>query len=1204
MAKASKNSTKTLSKNLFPVVGVGASAGGLDAFKKLIKAIPEKSGMAFIFVQHLHPDHSSALPEILQRETNIIVQEVSDNIEVKPNHIYIIPVNKVLVANDGVLHLSPRPKDRRNMPIDIFFESLAEVHQNHAIGIVLSGTGADGTAGLKKIKDHGGITFAQDMSSAAFDDMPENAIKNEVVDFVLAPEEMPQQLLKLEQTFNKFNNDSRGDAEHLGEEECFRQILALVRVRQGADFSYYKQSTIRRRILRRLAILKLEKITDYLDCLRDNKTEQDVLFQDLLIPVTAFFRDPKTFDNICKVILPELVKGKTNVNPLRMWIAGCSTGEEAYSLGMCLYEYLEDKAISIKIQIFATDLSEHSIAKARGGVYNKRQLEGVSNERLQQFFTKIDGHYQVKKTIRDLCVFATHNFLKDPPFARVDLISCRNVLIYMEPFLQKKAFNTFHYALNEKGYLLIGKSESTGSSSELFAQADKKDKLYIRKSVSGKYVNVTSESREEAMKDKDYGLRSSERRKDDYQKSADDILLAKYTPAGVIVNEQFDIVQFRGSTGAYLEPSPGKASLNVLKMAREGLSFELRNALHRVKAKQETFTKEGILADRGKKPVSIEVIPLMNTIEPHFLILFKDTVAAPPKERQQQKNKAQEQQNERIKILEKDLLQAREDMRSITEDQEAANEELQSANEELLSSSEELQSLNEELETSKEELQSTNEELITVNQELYDRNDQLNQARIFSEAVVTTIFEPLLVLTPDFRIKSANEAFYKTFSISEKEALGKVLFELQDNGWDIPGVRDKLVNLRKHKVAAAEWEVMWTFPVIGKRTICFNAKPIPEESGRELILLALDDITLRKQAEKIQNFANLKLILESIQQMTFSASPEGAFTYFNDYFLQYSGLSHAKVLEEGWLPVIHTAQLEATTKAWHNSIQTLEDFNMEFQLRRKSDGMYRWHICRASAIINDSGDVLAWVGAATDIDEQKNTEKAKDEFISIASHELKTPLTSAKAFVQLIEHNMQQRNDSDIIFARKAGASLNRLNALIMELLDVSKIQFGKLELNVSSFNFNAILTDAVEEVQLSTEKHKITLTGEVPDGLTGDKERLKQVMINLLTNAVKYSPDGDSIVVHTAIENNNISVSVRDEGIGINTKSLNKIFELYYREDGRDARFQGLGIGLAISRDIVRRHGGKIWAQSEPGKGSTFYFTLPVNGMQRFLKQ
>ncbi len=594
MSKAARDKTKILSKNLFPVVGIGASAGGLEAFKKLIKAIPEDSGMAYILVQHLHPEHSSALPEILQRETKLRVQEVSDNVTVRPNYIYIIPANKMLIANDGVLRLNPRPKDKKNMPIDIFFSSLAEVHQNHAIGIILSGTGEDGTAGLKKIKDQGGITFAQDMNSAAFDDMPQNAIKNEVVDFILSPEEMPHQLLELKNTFGKYDGDGQPVTRELSEEESFRQILSLLRIRNGADFTYYKQTTIRRRILRRLAILKQETFAGYYQYLQQNKNEQTILFHDLLIPVTGFFRDPKTFEYICDRVFPDLIKDKSSINPVRIWIAGCSTGEEAYSIGICLYEYLNNKISAIKIQVFATDISEQAIAKARLGIYNKRQLEGVSEDRLQQFFTKTDGSYQINKAIRDMCVFATHNFLKDPPFAKMDLISCRNVLIYMEPFLQKKAFTTFHYALNEKGYLLLGKSETTGSSSDLFLQADKREKLYTRKFLPGKFMNVTSLHREETLKDVDYGLRSSERKKDDFQKNAEDILLSKYTPSGVIVNEQFDIVQFRGSTGAYLEPSPGKASLNVLKMAREGLSFELRNALHKSKSTGEPFIKTGI----------------------------------------------------------------------------------------------------------------------------------------------------------------------------------------------------------------------------------------------------------------------------------------------------------------------------------------------------------------------------------------------------------------------------------------------------------------------------------------------------------------------------------------------------------------------------------------------------------------------------------
>jgi len=409
MLSVNSSEKKTLSKNLFPVVGIGASAGGLEAFKKLVSAIPEKSGIAFILVQHLHPDHSSALPEILQRETHIPVQEIQNNVEVLPDNIYIIPANKMLEATDGILQITPRPsKDQKNMPIDIFFSSLAEVHQSHAIGIVLSGSGVDGTLGLKNIKAHGGITFAQDLETAAYDSMPSSAINAEVVDFILPPEKIPLQLLKLSSTFKLMPSDDIETSAQT-EDVSFKNIITLLRTRNGIDFTYYKQNTIRRRILRRVAILKLEKINDYLELLKQNKTERDILFNDLLIPVTSFFRDPKTFTNLCDTIFPELIKNKSIGKPLRIWIAGCSTGEEAYSVGICLHEYLSDKFSTIKIQIFATDVSEKSITKARVGLYTARELEGVSDSRIEQFFLKTTGGYQIKKTIRDMCVFACKN---------------------------------------------------------------------------------------------------------------------------------------------------------------------------------------------------------------------------------------------------------------------------------------------------------------------------------------------------------------------------------------------------------------------------------------------------------------------------------------------------------------------------------------------------------------------------------------------------------------------------------------------------------------------------------------------------------------------------------------------------------------------------------------------------------------------------
>jgi two-component system, chemotaxis family, CheB/CheR fusion protein len=1214
MPKADKDKTTILSDNIFSVVGIGASAGGLDAFKSLIKAIPEKSGLAYILVQHLHPDHISSLPEILRRESNIPVIEIVDNVEVKPDNVYIIPPNKILVATGGMLQLSPRPsKDKKNMPIDIFFSSLAEVHQSHAIGIVLSGTGSDGTSGLKNIKDHGGITFAQDLESAAYDDMPQSAINADVVDFILAPENMPKQLMALDRTYNILSSNDDNGLHQVTEEQSLSQIFALLRIRNGVDFTYYKQTTIRRRILRRLVILKLDSLIDYLKYLKQSKTEHDILFQDLLISVTSFFRDPKTFENLCNMVLPELIKNKSTNNPLRIWIAGCATGEEAYSVGMCLHEYLSDKISTVKIQIFATDLSEKAITKARTGVYNKRELEGISDSRLAQFFTKTDSGYQIKKNIRDMCVFASHNFLKDPPFARLDLISCRNVLIYMEPFLQKKAFTTFHYALNEKGYLLLGKSETTGSSPDLFLSLGNKEKIYTRRSFPGKFMNVASERREESLKDKDYGLRSTERRRDDFQKNADDIMLSKYTPAGVIVNDQLDIVQFRGSTGEFLEPATGRASLNVMKMVREGLAFELRNALHKSKTTNEVFIKEGIpindarLNDRagqGKRLVTIEVIPLLNTTDPHFLILFKDTdpatinITAAGADKLKSAGLKKSSENIRIQKLEKDLSQAYENMRSITEDQEAVNEELQSANEELQSSGEELQSLNEELETSKEELQSSNEELITVNQELFDRNEQYNHAKLYAEAIVTTMHEPLLVLDQNFKIKSTNKAFYKKFSITEEEAIGKNLFDLQNNQWNIPSLRSQLLRIQTEHDKFLEWETTFMFPLGGQHTIYFNAQPIQKENGENWILLAFDDITLRREKEKEKvekkKSEDLEKILENIPQITAIASPDGSVTYFNQFFHDYSGMTFAEALNRGWETVM-PEMLDEAKKLWSHTIATGEDFNMELQLKRKSDNMYRWHLCRASAIRNDQGIITSWVGTATDFHDQKTKEQVKDEFISIASHELKTPLTTAKAYIQLLQLNMEEANGEDLIYAQKANESIDKLNDLIAELLDVSKIQNGKLGLNITTFNFDEMLSDAIEGAHYGSPRFSFIKTGEIHHDVTADKERLQQVVINLLTNAVKYSPKTDKVFVNVVQEDGKVKVSIKDDGIGIRKDDLGKIFERYYRVEGRSIHFQGLGIGLFISYEIIQRHNGKIWAESEVGKGSTFYFTVPI---------
>jgi two-component system CheB/CheR fusion protein len=849
-----KDKIKEKSDNLFPVVGVGASAGGLEAFKRLIRAIPEKSGIAYILVQHLEPTHESMLVDILQKVTRIPIQEITNNVRVEPDHVYVIPSNRLLTANDGRLQLSPRgPKNEKNMPVDVFFASLAEVHQNHAIGVVLSGTATDGTLGLKAIKDHGGFTFAQEPASAAFTGMPQSAIDAEVVDFILTPEEICLQLAKLSETYK---NGLPGDNQEMKstKEEAFRHLIALLRARKGTDFTYYKQTTIRRRIIRRMGLNKIENLNDYLTFFTDNIAEQDLLYQDLLIPVTGFFRDPKTFETICESVFPDLLRNMDETNPLRMWIVGCSTGEEPYTMAICLSEYLGEKVADHKIQIFATDISERSVSKARSGIYSKRDMGGLSADRVEKYFTKVNGSFHINKSIRDMCVFACHNFLKDPPFAKMSLVSCRNVLIYMETFLQKKALTTFHYALNENGYLLLGHSETTAPAAELFTPYGKSEKIYTRKSVPGKFLHLSSDRSEGISKDNGYAVKKEPGR-DDFQRSADEMVIARFSPPGVVVNEEMEIVQIRGLTGAWLEPSPGKPSLNVLKMVRQGLAFELRNALHKAKKDDQLVVKEGIplVSPETQRLVTIEVMPLLNTVERYYLILFRDTVVdrtVAPEAIARDAADKNPAESGRIIQLEKELAQLREDMRNITEDQEAVNEELQSANEELLSGSEELQSLNEELETSKEEIQSTNEELTTLNQELFDRNEQLNAARLYSESIVATIREPLIILDKDMKVKTANRAYYRKFMTSEEETEEKYFYHLRNGQWDIPALRSALENSLAAEGRINDVEITHRFENIGESTLLINACRIAAKGGAEvLVLVAIEDVTDARNRE-------------------------------------------------------------------------------------------------------------------------------------------------------------------------------------------------------------------------------------------------------------------------------------------------------------------------------------------------------------------
>lgn len=850
----------------FPIVGIGASAGGLDAFKKVVSAISPDSGMAYVIVQHLSPDHPSSLTEILSEYSPIPVHEIISDITLLPNNIYVIPENNLLIVEEGSLRLKQRTRsERRNNTIDVFFESLADVYRTFAIGVILSGTGFDGTAGFKKIKELGGATIVQDPETAAYKGMPQSPIDTDAADYILAPEKIPSQLMEIRNSY--ISNYGYTEEEHIpgNDEEIILQIINLIFSRTGNDFRHYKHPTIRRRIARRMVLAEKNTIEDYYNFLRNNKNEQDLLFNDFLIHVTYFFRDEEAFENLSRTVFPSLIKNITN-NNLRIWVAGCSTGEEAYSLAIFLHEYfLKNNINDIKVQIFASDISEKCITKARSGIYSYQDVQTVSEERLQNYFTKSDGNYHINKVIRDMCIFAVHNFVKDPAFARIDLITCRNTLIYFDPYLQNKVLGTFHYSLKEKGMLFLGKSESVTHSPDLFESIKKHERIYARKFVPGRY---TTQSFKPVPGNLQVKLHTSEMKaspEDDFRKITSEILLTKYTPASVIINKNLDIVHFHGDTSPFLAPSPGKPNFNILKMAREGISFELQNAISKIKEEKENIRKDNVKVNGQPYQISFEIFLLPNDDE-HLMVLFYK-MPLPDSDKKLHDKSAQKRINE----LEKELTQLRENIKRITEEQQTAFEELQTSHEELLSSGEELQAMNEELETTTEELQSNNEELVCLNDELIDRQKQLISMRNYSELIVNTIREPLLVTSKDFIIKSANPAFYAYFNTRDKITEGHSLFEIGNCQWDIPEFKEQLIKIDA-EFSIDNLKVDLVCPDNNKKTIIVNASLIADSTPEGLILLAMEDITDLVATNELLTNKNIELQKHNEQLEAFTSA--------------------------------------------------------------------------------------------------------------------------------------------------------------------------------------------------------------------------------------------------------------------------------------------------------------------------------------------
>ncbi|MCP4679161.1 MAG: PAS domain S-box protein [Deltaproteobacteria bacterium] len=717
----------------FPIVGIGASAGGLEAMETFFKAMPFDAGIGFVLVVHLDPTHISILPDLLQKHTKMSVHQVEDGMQVEPNHVYVIPPNKDLTILHGTLNLMELSHPRGiNLPIDTFFRSLAQDQGRNAVCTILSGTGTDGTLGVKAIKGEVGMVMVQDEESAKYEGMPRSAIATGLVDYVLSPEEMPSQLIKYTRHATK---DAAPRISPIDGPipQSLQKIFVILRSRTEHDFSLYKKNTICRRIERRMNVHQIDDISDYVRYLQESEREASILFKELLIGVTNFFRDTEAFEILQHKTLPNLLNKKPDDSAIRVWVPGCASGEEAYSIAIILHECMEQVGRHFHVQIFGTDIDEDAINLARAGRYPESIMVDVEADRLRRYFTKEDdGYYRVKKLIRETLVFAPQNVIKDPPFTKLDLLCCRNLLIYLGVELQRKLLPIFHYSLKPDGILFLGSSETIGPFTDLFALTNKKWKIFRRK-PSAQAVNRVLDfpAQPDSYEARDLEVPEAVQRAEELSalQLVETILQQSDTPPCAIINDASNTVYIHGRTGKFLEPAMGKASVNIIEMARPGLKKEMATAIRQVATNKQEVVKRGLQVDYngGKLFVNLVVRPILEQIAMRglMMVLFEET-QTPSKKKSSAKPAVLRRKSKSVEELEQELQYTKENLQTTIEELETSNEELKSTNEELQSTNEELQSTNEELETSKEELQSLNEESATVNTELQSRIDELS----------------------------------------------------------------------------------------------------------------------------------------------------------------------------------------------------------------------------------------------------------------------------------------------------------------------------------------------------------------------------------------------------------------------------------------------------------------------------------------------
>ena len=1229
----------------FPVVGIGASAGGLKALMTFFENMPNNCGMAFVVIMHLSPKHESNAHKILQNVTKMPVLQVIEPTPIERNRVYVIPPAMDLSMNDGYLRLIKPARERGpQVAIDLFFRALADVHHNHAVGIVLSGTGSDGSVGLSRIKEQGGVTLAQATEDAEYDTMPRSAIETDMVDIVLPVADMPQKLVELGENLEALlaRQDpilSAGDSEQAGDaqgevefaqahaqskpnELALREILAALRTRTGHDFRHYKQATVLRRIERRMQVNALRDMPSYARFLQSTPEETPALLADMLIGVTNFFRDREAFEALERDILPSLFEQKADSDDktLRVWAAACSTGEEAYSLAMLLADQADVSGAKgdIQTQVFATDIDDRALETARAGVYPEAIVTDVPPTRLRQYFVKEQNHFRMQKELRELILFARHNILRDPPFSRLDLISYRNLMIYLDRDIQIEVLRMFHFALNPGGYLFLGSSETADACSQLFTPVDKKNRIYRAKEVSsslrrapaGPYQGFTLS----APSRPPFNEPSRRNRKfsfaDVHQRA-----LEQYAPPSVIVNHDAEIVHMSDRAGHFLRYVGGEPSLNLTTLVHPQLRLELRTALYQAAHTGKSVEARRVRLERDGRSywVNMVVRPFRDNEagSEYMLVLFDEVEACMDSSTLEDPDT----KDSVLTQLEAELQQTKERLQITMEHSETSTEELRASNEELQAINEELRSATEELETSKEELQSINEELTTVNFELKTKVDETSKINddlqnLISSTDIATVFV-------DRKMK------IKWFTPRAKDIFNVIG---NDAGRSLLDITHRLDYPQLHADAARAFEELHLVErEIGAKgsNRWYLARFLPYRTLDDRIqgaVLTFIDITDRRRAEEQLRAgeAHMKLLAQSTKGYAIiTLDSNGFITTWNRGAEIIFGYSEPEAIGQK-VDLLYTEQ---------DCQDRVPEAERKRALKQGQATDERWHArkdgtrCFVSGLVNplvdSNGKVTGFAKIARDLTEerQRSSEQQseletiqaanlqKDQFFAVLSHELKHPLNLIQLNTDLIARSQATKNSASL---RKAALSIQNAvrsqSRIIDDLMDVSRIRTGKLKLQFSTLQYQEVLRGIEAVFAPLAQAENVTFDTFRPEQaiyVQADPTRLEQIIWNLLNNAWKFTKGGQRICMQLERDGNQARLDVIDTGEGITADFLPKVFDMFGQAEMQHAQRSkhGLGIGLSLVKQLVEAHNGRIEAFSEGlGRGARFSVWLPIH--------